>query len=157
MNAIQHIEKDNKQEVLTKLRAYIEKNSLGTKSRKREEFVYPRAYLYAYLKTTLDLSTVRIGMFFNKDHATVLNGLKIYKKYKADPLFNAAVLDVKNEFPFVDEEMGVWDNVPLTQYYSRKEMEKMLAAKFFNNSYCLESFIKEAIDKYSQQIINKNV
>ena len=50
---------------------------LKRKTRKRE-YVDARAITFYIIRTELDLSLGSIGKIFNKDHATVLHGLKVF-------------------------------------------------------------------------------
>jgi chromosomal replication initiation ATPase DnaA len=52
----------------------IEKDGLITKSRYRT-FLDRRSYLYAMLNKN-GMSLVEIGRLFNKNHATIINGIK---------------------------------------------------------------------------------
>ena len=73
-----------------KLIEFIKVNELDAPNRKRQK-VYQRAILYRFLRDrgyTLEM----IGQLFNRDHATVLNGLKIgdivcnYPDYQSESL-----------------------------------------------------------------------
>ena len=58
---------------------YIEDNNLAKVSRKRE-VIYPRYYIFNKLRDqgyTLEY----IANIFNKDHCTILHGIKIHKMY----------------------------------------------------------------------------
>ena len=60
---------------------YINTNGLNTPSRHREH-VYRRAILMTFLRER-GLSLNQIGRMFNRDHATVLHGIKIYEAQKS--------------------------------------------------------------------------
>tara|TARA_R110002020_G_scaffold283158_1_gene498874 strand:+ start:6303 stop:6641 length:339 start_codon:yes stop_codon:yes gene_type:complete len=79
------------------IKRYIKENNLNNNNRKRY-LVYTRSYLYAYLRFTYNLSLEKIGEFFNRDHATVINGLKIYDFFKDDKLYIELTDDVRKEF-----------------------------------------------------------
>ena len=83
------------------VRKIIEVEDLKSSNRKRE-YNYKRCYLYAYLKYTYRLSLQAIGREFNRDHATVINGLKNYEIFKDDKLFNELTKDIQMEL-----EMGI--------------------------------------------------
>ncbi len=57
----------------------IEKDGLITKSRYRN-FLDRRSYLYAMLNKN-GMSLVEIGRLFNKNHATIINGIKKHHAY----------------------------------------------------------------------------
>ena len=62
--------------ILKKIKEIIEIYDLKAKNRKRE-FIYKRFYLFNFLSNSnLKINYTQIGKLFNKDHATVLNGLK---------------------------------------------------------------------------------
>ena len=83
------------------IRDYINREELKSKHRKREKS-YIRFYIYAYLKHTYKLTLMQIGKEFNRDHASILYGIKQYNFFKNDKLFNSITRDVQREF-----EMGV--------------------------------------------------
>lgn len=58
----------------------IDEMDLKTKCRKNE-YLIPRCILYKILYNKSLLSLQSIGKLFNKDHATVLNGLKKYEAF----------------------------------------------------------------------------
>ena len=66
---------------LQEIKDYICEEGLDTKSRKRE-VVYRRIYLYKYLQQMEGLTLTAIGKMFNKDHATVIHGLKTFDNVK---------------------------------------------------------------------------
>ena len=58
----------------------IHKNDLIKRSRK-EKKLYQRAYLYNFLyKRGMNLT--QIGVLFDRNHATVINGLKLYEQFQ---------------------------------------------------------------------------
>jgi len=54
-------------------------DNLSSKDRYRD-LIYKRSYLYSLLRED-GWNLARIGKLFNRDHATVLNGLKIHDNY----------------------------------------------------------------------------
>ena len=66
---------------LQEIKDYICAEGLDTKSRKRE-VVYRRIYLFKYLQQMEGLTLTAIGKMFNKDHATVIHGLKTFDNVK---------------------------------------------------------------------------
>jgi hypothetical protein len=66
---------------MTNVYELIEKHNLKRKDRKRAT-IYKRYYLYNQLYKA-QLSLTHIGLLFNKDHATIIHGLKMHKLYSA--------------------------------------------------------------------------
>ena len=66
---------------LQEIKDYICEEGLDTKSRKRE-VVYRRIYLFKYLQQMEGLTLTAIGKMFNKDHATVIHGLRTFDNVK---------------------------------------------------------------------------
>lgn len=62
---------------LTSIHELIEKYGLLDKSRRRD-VLFKRYYLYNELRTC-GLSLSQIGRVFNKNHATILHGLRVHK------------------------------------------------------------------------------
>jgi hypothetical protein len=62
---------------LTSIHELIEKYGLLDKSRRRD-VLFKRYYLYNELRTC-GLSLSEIGRVFNKNHATILHGLRVHK------------------------------------------------------------------------------
>lgn len=81
----------------------IEKYNLKEKNRK-QSIIYKRYYLYAQLYKA-KLSLTHIGKLFNKDHATVLHGLKMHKLYTAekDGIYLHYVQPIIDELQYVPE------------------------------------------------------
>ena len=64
---------------INKVKEVIAKDGLITKSRYRT-FLDRRSYLYAMLHKE-GMSLVEIGRLFNKNHATIINGIKKHNAY----------------------------------------------------------------------------
>lgn len=64
---------------IDKVKEVIAKDGLITKSRYRT-FLDRRSYLYAMLNKN-GMSLVEIGRLFNKNHATIINGIKKHHAY----------------------------------------------------------------------------
>ena len=83
---------------IDKVKEVIEKDGLITKSRYRT-FLDRRSYLYAMLNKN-GMSLVEIGRLFNKNHATIINGIKkhhAYTRYK-DELYLHNVKEYREIF-----------------------------------------------------------
>lgn len=74
-------------------------NNLITRSRKRE-LVDQRRYLFHVLRDRALLSLSLIGRIFEKDHATVLHGLRTYDEIKNFPDFLDNIKEIKS---FLDQ------------------------------------------------------
>ena len=83
------------------IRNYIEREGLKAKNRKRVN-TYKRYYIFNYLKETYKMNLTQIGEEFNRDHATIIHGLKNYEIFKDDDYFKSIVRDLEIEF-----EVGV--------------------------------------------------
>ena len=73
---------------------YIKVNELDSRSRKRK-FVCPRSYLFNFLKENYQMTLYDIGEMFNRDHATVIHGLKMHENQKDTENYIIHVNDVK--------------------------------------------------------------
>lgn len=83
--------------VLDKIQEIIEKYNLKTKCRK-QEYIYKRYFIFYYLRK-IGYSYSKIGRIFEKDHATILHGVKMHKLYNKlrDKVYMENIVDVKNE------------------------------------------------------------
>lgn len=76
---------------------YAKDNGLFEKCRKRE-VVYKRNYLYKYLVNS-GYNLSETGRAFQKDHASVIHGLKQYELFKDDEMFLDVVQNEMLAFP----------------------------------------------------------
>jgi len=81
-----------------KVGKYIVLNQLDSDSRK-QNLRYKRIYLFKYLKKETDLSLTAIGKLFDRDHATVINGLERYEELKGDKVFYRETFELHDKFP----------------------------------------------------------
>lgn len=65
--------------MIQQIKELIIQDELATKSRQRDR-IYKRSYLYAILRDE-GWNLSQIGRLFNRNHATVINGLKSYDNY----------------------------------------------------------------------------
>ena len=103
---------------MTEIKEYIQIQNLDTNNRKRE-IVYKRFYLFAYLRQTYGYSLQRIGRLFDRDHATVIHGLRSYDYFKDDLLFLEITEEIRRDFP-----MGV-----IQRNHLMSSMYKILAGQ----------------------------
>lgn len=47
---------------------------------RKYEYVYPRYYLYNHMRK-MGFTLEKIGRFFDKDHATIMHGIKMHEQY----------------------------------------------------------------------------
>jgi hypothetical protein len=81
---------------IEKIKELIQRDNLGTKDRYRD-LIYKRSYLYAILRDE-GWHLARIGKLFNRNHATVINALKIYDQfYGHDKLYDRTIRHYMNE------------------------------------------------------------
>lgn len=75
----------------------IEKYDLKNPCRKHQ-YIYPRYFVYFYLRK-LKFPLHRIGRILEKDHATVIHGVKMHKMYtkNKDQVYLSYIADIKNE------------------------------------------------------------
>lgn len=97
--------------MLDKINKLIQEYDLASKSHKRDK-VYLRSYLYSILREDGWIMT-DIGKLFNRDHATVINGLKIYEAYyKKDKVYMRFVRKLEEIFnPTIDDIMVGKDTI----------------------------------------------
>ena len=76
----------------------IEKYDLMSTKRDRH-LIYKRAFVYNFLYNK-KFTLTQIARIFNKNHATVLNGLKVYKSMvdTNDSCFQDSIIDIGKEF-----------------------------------------------------------
>jgi hypothetical protein len=83
-------------ECIEKIKELIQRDNLGTKDRYRD-LIYKRSYLYAILRDE-GWHLARIGKLFNRNHATVINALKIHDQfYGHDKLYDRTIRHYMNE------------------------------------------------------------
>ena len=95
----EHI-KQYETETESKVNEIIQELQLNSKSRKREN-VSKRAFLYNELKTECEgMSLSTIGKMFNRDHATVINGLKThdYMTSSGDKIYRKETEKIREYF-----------------------------------------------------------
>jgi hypothetical protein len=66
-------------DIIQQVKELIQRDSLDSKDRHRD-LIYKRSYLYAILRDE-GWNLSQIGRLFNRNHATVINGLKIHDQF----------------------------------------------------------------------------
>jgi len=115
----------------------IEEMDLKSKCRLREK-VYGRFILYKYLRN-YNLSLERIGKFFNRDHTTVLHGLKQYKLL-SEFRFKHEDFDVVKSY--ICEKLGISNRLVLVQTLK----ERVLACEDFHQMRLLQEELKKTME-----------
>lgn len=88
----------------------IKEHKLDRKSRHRTK-IYQRAYLYSILSTQ-GINSIQIGRMFNRDHATVLHGIKIHKMFiKKDFIYNEAIKSIVMHLENVKEPVCIYQDI----------------------------------------------
>lgn len=97
--------------MVEKIEQLIEQYDLASKSRERDK-VYFRSYIYWLLREDGWIMS-DIGDLFNRDHATVINGLKVHEAYyKKDKVYMRFVKKLDEIFnPSIDEIMVAKDTI----------------------------------------------
>jgi len=97
--------------MVEKIEQLIEQYDLASKSRERDK-VYFRSYIYWLLREDGWIMS-DIGDLFNRDHATVINGLKVHEAYyKKDKVYMRFVRKLDEIFnPSIDEIMIAKDTI----------------------------------------------
>ena len=97
--------------MVEKIEQLIEQYDLASKSRERDK-VYFRSYIYWLLRESGWIMS-DIGNLFNRDHATVINGLKVHEAYyKKDKVYMRFVRKLDEIFnPTIDEIMIAKDTI----------------------------------------------
>lgn len=80
--------------MLKKIKYMIELHNLCEKGRTRE-LVYKRNYIYSELYK-LNINLTQIGRMLDKDHVTVMHGLKVDKQFQNfDKIYNDIIAPIK--------------------------------------------------------------
>jgi hypothetical protein len=94
---------------IEKIMELIERDDLASKDRYRD-LIYKRSFLYAVLKEN-GWHLSKIGKLFNRNHATVINALKVYEQfYKHDKLYDSTIKHYVKEL--LDEEVEIDEDKP---------------------------------------------
>lgn len=92
-------------DIIQQVEELIIQDELQNKSRQRDR-IYKRSYLYAILREE-GWNLSQIGRLFNRNHATVINGLKSYDNYYGkDKIYDRYVKHYDSIFkPSIEEVM----------------------------------------------------
>lgn len=92
-------------DIIQQVEELIIQDELQNKSRQRDR-IYKRSYLYAILRDE-GWNLSQIGRLFNRNHATVINGLKSYDNYYGkDKIYDRYIKHYDSIFkPSIEEVM----------------------------------------------------
>lgn len=89
-----------------RIKELIQRDSLDTKDRYRD-LIYKRSYLYALLRED-GYHLARIGKLFNRNHATVINGLNIHDNYFGkDKIYDCTIREYVKQLGKVSIQLDV--------------------------------------------------
>lgn len=114
---------------------------ISVKSRKRE-IVYMRSIYYKLCKDFTSESLDAIGKHVNKDHATVLNGLKIFDN----------IIDNFWEKELFNVYMNIKDHIKTKISLEVKSYD---ADKFYRNKYRVKLLQNKKLYNYTKECISK--
>jgi hypothetical protein len=132
------------------IQEYIQAEQLDGKNRRRD-LVYRRIYLFKYLKQMEGLSLVEIGKLFNRDHSTVIHGLKAFENAK---LYDDFMDYTRKEFELFKintfrRDLYTLNRTPVQ--YSKEQFKTIVEVREYNNIETNEEAIKFIIDSYEKQ------
>jgi hypothetical protein len=122
--------------MIDKIKYMIELYDLTTNSRKRD-LVYKRYYIYFELKKC-NLSLEFIGKMVNRDHSSVIHGIKQHKYYhKCDKLYDDAIAEIKQylyplEIPKELPKYSIFEDI--TNCHNTTDL-KIIKDRMNNNQY----------------------
>ena len=128
---------------------YISAEGLNTKSRRRD-IVYRRMYLFKYLKQMQDKTLTEIGGLFNRDHSTIIHGLKTFEDVK---LYDDFIDYTQKEFELfrIDtfrRDLRTLNRIPVQ--FSREEFETIAKVRMENNLETNHEAVKFIIQQYER-------
>jgi hypothetical protein len=117
----------------------IDEMDLTTKCR-TNEYLIPRCILYNILYRKGCMSLMKIGKLFNKDHATVINGLKKYDAFM-----------LCKDFEFINYKEMIETRIFDFPTIYKEELEKSLIEKVMScNNYFEMRLLQEELKKTMQ-------
>jgi hypothetical protein len=122
--------------MIDKVQYMIELYDLTTNSRKRD-LVYKRYYIYSELQKS-KLNLCEIGKMVNRDHSSVIYGIKQHKYYhKCDKLYDDAIAEIKQylyplEIPKELPKYSIFEDI--TNCHNTTDL-KIIKDRMHNNQY----------------------
>ena len=132
---------------IERVKEHIEKYSLNVPCRKRE-VVYKRMYLFKYLQQMEGMSLTAIGKLFDKDHATVIHGLKTYENVHTYEDFISFTAEEFDSFPLIENEIdrNTLNRTPI--YWTAEEYAFIFKTRIMNGLRTNSEAIKFLINDY---------
>ena len=132
---------------IEEIKEYICKEGLDVKSRKRD-IVYRRIYLFRYLKQMEGMSLISIGKMFNRDHSTVIHGLRTFDNVK---LYEDFMDYTRKEFELFKintfrRDLYTLNRTPIQ--YTNEQFKTIVDVRIKENIETNEEAIKFIIDSY---------
>ena len=135
---------------IEEVKQYIEENGLAGKKRVRE-YVDQRNYLYKHIRTKYGYSFSRISAMFNRDHATVIHGIKSHDALKGTKEYVNNVCVLMDKF-HIDSDMAYLNkklakNDVILVKITSKQLLKLTRFRLDNQISKPEDAIKLLIDQ----------
>lgn len=135
---------------IEEIKEYIFTEGLDVKSRKRD-IVYRRIYLFRYLKQMEGMSLISIGKMFNRDHSTVIHGLRTFDNVK---LYEDFMDYTRKEFELFKintfrRDLYTLNRTPIQ--YTNEQFKTIVDVRIKENIETNEEAIKFIIDSYEKQ------
>jgi hypothetical protein len=132
---------------IEEIKEYIFSEGLAVKSRKRD-IVYRRIYLFRYLKQMEGMSLISIGKMFNRDHSTVIHGLRTFDNVK---LYEDFMDYTRKEFELFKintfrRDLYTLNRTPVQ--YTNEQFKTIVDVRIQNKLETNEEAIKFIIDSY---------
>lgn len=132
---------------IEEIKEYICMEGLDVKSRKRD-IVYRRIYLFRYLKQMEGMSLISIGKMFNRDHSTVIHGLRTFDNVK---LYEDFMDYTRKEFELFKintfrRDLYTLNRTPIQ--YTNEQFKTIVDVRIKENIETNEEAIKFIIDSY---------
>jgi len=104
-------EQNESRDFMNNVYEIIEKYNLTQKNRKHT-IIYKRYFLYYQLQKA-KLSLSHIGLLFNKDHATVIHGIKMHKRFTKmkDSIYLHHIQCVVDDLDHVPQTRNLRDDI----------------------------------------------
>jgi len=131
---------------IEQIKEYIKNEGLDLKSKKRN-LTYRRAYLYKYIRSEIGFSYGSIGDMFNRDHATVMYGEKLYNRFRTDPVFIGHVIKELGDFPITEEPINLPNKNLVLMRFDKEMYLKVQLYRINNQIPTNEEAIKRIIEK----------
>ena len=128
-----------KDELYKHIKKVIKRDGLDTDSREQQHH-YRRIFLYALLRK-YGYSLTNSGQLFNRHHATIINGLKVYDAIRKDSVFLEYVESYRVEFePYLhytlkpDEHNLAAQVMKCEDFWQMVNLQEKIKAGFFNKT-----------------------